>query len=230
MDKQMAFGVAMKFNSLPKEGEPLNIIMRPPLEGEEAIVSAGISKGKVNEFTNTNRSVTIEMEHEFFASHAKEANSAFWIIAIGNDDADDIGRPIGVSSIDGIKDGRGGSGCIIFDTDMWGKGIASACHRARCFYAYSRLGLRAIDSTVAYPNTGSYKALLGVGYTVTGTLYSLHFRGGKWHHLHSLTWVNPDKYKWDEFWCNNKPPKKFVVARKKAEATLEWAKQNITFL
>ena len=92
----MAFGVAMKFNSLPKEGEPLNIIMRPPLEGEEAIVSAGISKGKVNEFTNTNQSVTIEMEHEFFASHAKEANSAFWIIAIGNDDADDIGRPIGV--------------------------------------------------------------------------------------------------------------------------------------
>lgn len=226
----MAFGLSMTFNSLPKKGKPVKLILRSPVEGDEEIISKGISRAKVNEYTNTNRTITTEMEREFFTEQAKEANSAFWIIAVANDPKDNVGRPIGVTSIGDIKNNRGGSGCIIFDTSMWGMGIASACHRARCFYAYCRLGLKAIDSTVAYPNTGSYKALLGVGYAVTGTLYGMHFTAGKWHNLYSLTWVNPDECKWVEFWSANKPPKEFVEARKTAQAALDWAEKNVTFL
>lgn len=226
----MAFELSMKFKSLPKSGEAVNIILRPPIEGEETTIAEGISKAKVNEYTSTNRTITTEMEREFFTSQAKEANSAFWIIATADDLKDNVGRPIGVTSIGDIKNNRGGSGCIIFDTVMWGKGIATACHRARCFYAHHRLGLKAIDSSVAYPNTGSYKALLGVGYVVTGISYSYHFSNGQWHNAYALTWVNPDKYKWAEFWSANKPPKEFVEARKTAQEAIDWAKENVTFL
>ena len=226
----MAFGLPMTFNSLPKKGKPVKIILRSPVEGDEEIISQGISRAKVNEYTNTNRTITTEVEREFFTEQAKEANSAFWVIAVASDPNDNVGRPIGVTSIGNIKDNRGGSGCIIFDTAMWGKGVASACHRARCFYAYSRLGLKAIDSGVAHPNTGSYKALTGVGYVVTGNQYSAHFTNGKWHHLYTLTWVNPDKYKWTEFWNANTPTKKFVEARKTAQEAIEWAEENVTFL
>ena len=226
----MAFGVPNKFKSLPKEDEAVTIIMRKPEEGDEAIVANGISRGDVNVWTNTNRSITAEMEKDFFKNQAEDKNSVFWIIAIAEDENDNIGRPIGVTSIGDIKDRRGGSGCIIFDTSLWGKGIASACHRVRCFIAFSRLNLRAIDSAVVYGNEGSLKALLGVGYASTGTIYGGHFNNGTWHHLHTLTWVNPNKDVWNEFWRESEPPAEFVEARKKSELALEWAKENVTFL
>ncbi len=226
----MAFGVPNKFKSLPKEDEAVTIIMRKPEEGDEAIVANGISRGDVNVWTNTNRSITAEMEKDFFKNQAEDKNSVFWIIAIAEDENDNIGRPIGVTSIGDIKDRRGGSGCIIFDTSLWGKGIASACHRARCFYAHHILGLKAIDSEVAYANIGSYKALLSVGYTEVGTRYSGHFANGKWHHLHQLTWVNPHKLAWNRFWDTNEPTSEFIEARARARKALRWAETNITFL
>ena len=78
----MAFGLPMTFNSLPKKGKPVKIILRSPVEGDEEIISQGISRAKVNEYTNTNRTITTEMEREFFTEQAKEANSAFWVIAV----------------------------------------------------------------------------------------------------------------------------------------------------
>lgn len=60
------------------------------------------------------------------------------------------------------------SGFSLFDRDHWGKRIASTAHLGRTLFAFRELDLLAIVSAAAAPNTGSRRALQGVGYVQTG--------------------------------------------------------------
>lgn len=221
----MAFGFPMK---LTLEHNP-PIILRPYGADEMGAVSDLISSYEVCRFTATTSSKVAEQESSWYENTYSDDNSAVWAICIAQNDGDTTGKPIGVTSL-GFKNNRGSSGIIIFDRNYWGQGVASRCHRARCFYAHNNLGLKAIDSTVAYPNLGSRKALQRVGYVVTGIEYGKHFADGQPHHLHRLTWVNPVEHKWLEFWGVNKPPTKFQKARILAQSALDLARTEITFL
>lgn len=221
----MAFGFPMK---LSLEGF-VPIILRPFDTGDLERVPSLISSYEVCRFTGTTGSKTLADEQAWYEKIIAESNSAVWAICMAESAADTQGKVIGVTSL-GFKNNRGSSGIIIFDRNYWGQGIASRCHRARCFYAHNNLGLKAIDSTVVYANQGSLKALLAVGYTITGTEYAKHFAKGQPHHLHRLTWVNPTEHKWAEFWGANTPPDDFNQARSIALRAIEQAKSEVRFL
>lgn len=225
----MSWGLPMLFTT-ENDAEEINIILRPYRPEEALNISGGISSHHVSQYMSLNRAQTSEDSAEWLQKMSKSDTDMLWAVCIGKDANDKLGTPIGSTGLHKIHESRASSGFVIYDTSMWGKGIASACHRARCFYAHHILGLKAIDSEVAYPNIGSYKALLGVGYTEVGTRYSGHFTNGKWHHIHQLTWVNPHKLAWDRFWDANEPTAEFVEARKRARKALRWAETNITFL
>lgn len=221
----MAFGFPMHLSAGDKPG----VILRPIDVSEAGSISGLISSYEVARFTNTKSSKTVAQETEWIESSSKGADSTIWGIAIAESQSDTQGRIVGVTSLS-HNDGRGSSGIIIYDRSLWGQSIASRCHRARCFYAHNNLGLKAIDSTVAYPNLGSRKALQGVGYVITGTEYGNHFADGQPHHLHRLTWVNPTEHKWLEFWGTHKPPVNFQKARIVAQKALDLARTEVTFL
>jgi RimJ/RimL family protein N-acetyltransferase len=226
----MSFGDPMGFSASSKDGENTRIIMRPFRSDENIILADGFSHYEVAKYLGSTNAFTPDQETEWIKETAEEKDSVVWAICVAKNSKERVGRPIGTSSIGYIRNNRGVSGCAIYDTDMWGKGIASACHKARCYYAHYVLGLKAIDSGVAYPNHGSLKALLSAGYVVTGKDYSTFFAAGNWHNTYRLTWVNPTQYSWAEFWGHNKPEAEFVSARKNAKESLKWAKHNVTFL
>lgn len=221
----MAFGFPML---IPYKTDA-NIVLRPFELSEAERVASLISSYEVCRFTGTTSSKSTAQELEWIEKYSSDENNNVWAICTTDSLNDYKGQVIGVTSVSS-KNGRGSSGIIIFERNFWNNGIASRCHRARCFYAHNNLGLKAIDSTVIYDNLGSLKALLKVGYAITGTEYSKHFADGQFHHAHRLTWVNPTKHKWMEFWGANKPPAKFLKARIRAQAALDSARAEVTFL
>lgn len=149
---------------------------------------------------------------------------------LGEDPDDHTGRPVGTSGLLKINNFRAASGVVIFDRSTWGKGLASACHRARCLYAHQVLGLNAIDSSVIFGNDGSLRALRNVGYEVIGVYFSGHMVNGVMRHNHDLVWVNPNDHNWNFFWADNPIPKRLHKARERALVALERARTEVTFL
>lgn len=224
----MAFGFPMRFQHTLKDGEEVSIILRPYQEDEVSIISRGFSRFEISRFLGNWHAWTVSQEAEWLKQSAEEENSIVWAICISKDEADPIGRPIGTTSITNIRNGRGESGCSIYDETLWGNGIASACHRARCYYAHYVLGLRAIDSYVAFPNHASSKALIGVGYFITGVSPGMLFSGGEWHNVYNLTWINPT-YERDFPKIKDLSDIRHK-AIKKAKRALEWSYKNISFI
>lgn len=224
----MAWGLPMQFNAIAKNGEVTRIIMRPYRMDENIILADGISRHEVIRYIGSDTAKTPEQETEWLKEKIEEKDSVVWAICVAENKKDQIGRPIGTSSISYIKNLRGVSGCVIFDTNMWGKGIASACHKARCYYAEHVMGLHAIDSYVAFPNHGSRKALLNAGYFVTGVCFGTFFANGNWHNCHSLIWINP-AYE-AEFPQIEQLASQRKKSAKNTKLALKWAKHNITFM
>ncbi len=81
---------------------------------------------------------------------------------------------------------------MIYEKEHWGKGIASACHIARTYYAVHVLNLKTIFSAVLSPNIGSFKALRSVGYFQTGYSLAADFIDGRFRNLIRLQWVHPE--------------------------------------
>ncbi len=224
------FGFPMQIKTTAKDGEELWIVLRPYRDGEETTLANSISSYEICQYLRINSSLTPAMEKEWLTKAAQDASSVTWAICATQDKNDQIGVCIGTTRLHDIKDNRSLSSMVIYNRTAWGRGIASDCHRARCYYAQQVLGIKAIDSDVAYPNVASLKALERVGYARTGTKYSANFANGQWQHLHLLTWVNPSQVKWDEFWGDNTPPKKFLKARERAILALNQARREVTFL
>lgn len=208
----------------------LHVIMRPYRDGEEGAMAEQISSAEVCKFLSLNGSQTPAQEKEWLRKLAEEDDSTLWAICLGEHTGDHVGKPIGTSGLHHIRNARAVSGVVIYDRSVWGKGLASACHRARCLYAHQVHGLKAIDSAVVFGNAGSIRALRGVGYEVVGTHYAEHMVDGQFRHLNELTWVNPTEHSWNYFWGDNEIPRKFHKARERAFAALERAHTEVTFL
>lgn len=220
------WGFPMKFTT----SSGLHVIMRAYRDDEATVLSQGVSSAEVCRYISLNGAQTPAQEQEWIKKTAEDKDSAHWAICLGEHEADVVGKPVGISGLNKRHYSRATSGVVIFDRSVWGKGLASACHRARCLYAHEVLGLHAIDSAVIQGNDGSIRALRGVGYEVVGIHYSEQLADGQLRHLNELTWVNPTERVWDYFWGDNEIPNKFHKARERALAALEQAKQEVTFL
>ena len=119
------------------------------------------------------------------------------------------------------------SGSLIFDSSYWGKGIASACHRARTWYAFEHLGLHRIKSAVLQPNEGSRKAIERSGYVFVYTERNELFVNGSLAHQDCFECLNPADWAWRLWWGDDRPTRKSLDARKQTEAALAWAEAHV---
>lgn len=181
----MSFGPAMRC-----EFDGFGITLNPPKKEDLPLFSEGLSSVRVNMYTGTLFAQSIENEQEWYEKRRKDDDNVHWTIT--PDGSDEI---VGITGLHGIQNVHGGcsSGIIIFNTDWWGKGVASRSHLARTMFAANFLNRNTITSMVRRDNKASRKALERVGYGVTGCSPCTAFRGGEFLDTLHLTWINPTK-------------------------------------
>jgi len=227
----MAFGPIMRL----KVGE-FNIELAPlTRESMSEFVNlthgGGMQRYSVTRYLGRQIAPVLEDETDWFDKVRKDATSIVWGIWMIDGDNRTL---IGNSSLNGIgEDGHSGfirqttSGSMIFRPEYWGKGIASAAHKARTWYAFQHLGLHRIKSAVIQGNGGSSKALGRSGYTYVYTERNETFVDGKLRHLDCFECLNPLDLFWKQWWHGDRPPQTSLNARKLTLDTLKWAEENV---
>lgn len=223
----MAFGPIMKLTT--EKGDHIELA---PFTREEAqAMVPGLQKHSVLRHLGMSV-ITAEMEGDWYDKKSKDESSVLWGIwvvgkqggtLIGSTAINDIGPH--VSSQVNMRQGT--TGITITDTNYWGRGIASAAHRARTWYAFEHLGLIRLKSAVAQTNVPSQRALEKVGYVQIFVERNFQFLGGKYVHENMLECLNPADWAWRQWWGNDRPPLKNLEARKRTEAALAWAHKNV---
>lgn len=223
----MAFGPIMRI-----ELQPLRVELAPltkELMGE--CVKPGLQQASVTKYFKHSMTVPVlEDEIEWFEKTRTEKDSVVWGIFVmeGNDRLF-----IGITSLNHIRREhftRSTSGSMIFRKDYWGKGIASAIHKARTWYAFYHLGHDCIRSAVVQGNIASLKALQKSGYGVVAMERNVAFVDGESRHQDNLECLNPDQYSWQRWWANEEPPEGALAARQKTLEAMEWAKEHVELL
>ena len=228
----MAFGPIMRF----KVGE-LNIELAPLTrdsmsEFVNLSYGGGMQRHQVTRYLGRHQAPTVEDEHEWFDKTRATKNNLVWGIWVIDGDERIL---IGNSALNSIgEDGQTGfirqatSGSMIFRPEYWGKGIASAAHKARTWYAFQHLGLHRIKSAVIQDNEGSAKALSRSGYTLVYTERNELFSDGQLHHLDCFECLNPLDLFWRQWWNGDRPPAASQTARRLTEDVMAWAEENVT--
>lgn len=207
-----------------------HIVMRPYRPDEMEQVAKLISSYRIARTLSLTGSQTVQQELGWFERISTSQDSVHWAICWATDERDTTGIPIGTSVLENVRGLRATSGVVIYDPTAWGQGIATAAHKARCYYADHVMGLNAIDSDALRSNRGSINALCRVGYQIVGTRYGMHHLDGHTEHLELLLWVNPNERNWNYFWGDSDVPQKFIGSRKLARKALDWAAENVTLL
>jgi len=219
----MSFGSIMRF----KVGE-LSIELAPlSKETMGEFVSPGMQQFEVRKYTNSHNALVLEDELSWFDKVRTDKTSLTWGIWLIEGDKRTI---IGVSSLSDIKVEhihQATSGSLIFRKEYWGRGIASAAHKARTWYAFQHMGLHRIMSAVIQGNEGSLKALTRSGYTKVYTERNEKFIDGQLRHLDCLECLNPNEPFWAQWWHGDRPTKVNLTARTLTRETLDWAEQNV---
>lgn len=231
----MAFGPIMRFTL----GE-LQIELAPiPKEAAGEIISlehgGGLQRHKVNRYLGLDVAPVLEDEHDWIEKVRTAQDSLVWGIWIVEKEGDASKRTlIGNSALIGIdKDGhsvlirQATSGSMIFRPEFWGKGIASAAHKARTWYAFKHMGLHRIKSAVIQANGGSRKALERSGYTFVYTERNEQYGDGQFHHLDNLECLNPLDLFWSQWWNSDRPTRVATTARRLTREVLDWADKNV---
>ena len=219
----MAFGPIMKLTT--ESGLDLELA---PFTREEATTFAdSFAHHSVIQYV-TNRVQTKETEEEWYDKMIKDRTSRMWGIWVIEGDER---RLIGNSALTDMELRKhirqAVSGSVICDASYWGRGIASACHKARTYFAFEQLGLHRIKSAVLQPNGGSRKALERSGYILVYTERNETFVNGALVHMDCLECLNPADWAWQQWWGGDRPTQKSMEARKRTEAALEWARENV---
>ena len=206
------------------ELDGVGVTLRPPQKSEIAKFSELYSSMLVQRYTTASHAVTPEGEIEWWEKTSKDPGTFLWAIV-----PDGSNEPVGNTGLHGIHPlwGSCTSGIVIVDKNYWGKGIAYRCHLARTWYAVNTLNRTTIQSSVRTKNVASLKALLKVGYQVTGTLHRDVFREGKYIDTYVLSWVNP--YRTDLLYPEGVPDD-MKESLEKAKSALELANQAVSFI
>jgi len=222
-DSTMSFGPIMRFRvgDLFIELAPLS------KEAMAEFVNPGMQQFKVRQYTGSHTAPVLEDELSYFDKVRADRTSLVWGIWLIEDGKRTL---IGISSLVDIKidhTHQATSGSLIFRKEYWGKGIASAAHKARTWYAFQHMGLHRIMSAVIQGNVGSLKALTRSGYTKVYTERNEKFIDGQLRHLDHLECLNPNEPFWAQWWHGDRPTKANLAARALTCETLEWAEQNV---
>ena len=229
----MAFGPIMKFqvDGLQVELAPLTKEVMGEFTSDK--YGGGLQRLEVHRYLGRGAAPVLEDEIDWFESARAEKTSFIWGIwvvedksrtLIGNTSIFKIG-PVGAAEF--IRQGVTGS--LIFNTDYWGRGIASAAHKARTWFAFKQLGLHRLTSDVLQENIGSRKALDRSGYTQVSVVRNEAYANGKLLHLDRLECLNPQDLLWNQWWHDDTPAKEAVAARARTIEVLKWADENVSF-
>lgn len=234
----MGFGPIMRFSvgGLRIELAPLtNEVMS---EFVSLAHGGGLQRRRVTRYMSMPFAPVEQTETAWFERICTEKDSLLWGIWLIEGEGDNQTRTlIGNSALNGIgTEGhtaliqQATSGSMIFRPEYWGKGIASAAHKARTWYAFTELGLHRIKSAVIQQNVGSRKALERSGYTFVYTERNEQFAEGQLQHMDCLECLNPLDLFWSQWWHGDQPTKAAREARKLTRATLDWAEKNVELM
>ena len=178
---------------------------------------------------------TIATEQEWYDGMVKRKNDLVWgIWVIDNSERKLIGstaiNDIGPHVASQRNMTQGTTGISITDLDYWGKGVASAAHKARTWYAFRQHGIVRLKSAVAQENVGSRKALERSGYFYLFTERNFQFVNGHNVHEDNLECLNPDDWAWRLWWGDDRPTRKAVEARQQTLEALGWAEEHVELL
>lgn len=219
----MAFGCIMKL----KTRSGLSIELAPFSREEVLVFRDGMQCASVLRYLNTSTAQTDETEQEWYDNVVKDKASIVWgVWAVERGKRTLVGNTA-LSHITHEPLKQAVSGIILTNSSYWGKGIASAAHRARTLYAFKQLRLVRIKSAVMHGNYASKKALEGVGYLTVYTERNEKFIDGALRHMDNMECLNPDDWAWRQWWGEDRPTAKAVEARKKTQSVLEWAEKNV---
>lgn len=221
----MSFGPIMRFSV----GE-LQIELAPlTKEAMSEFANPGMQLGSVTRYLARRSAPVLEDELEWFdKARANESNLIWGIWVVDGDER----KLIGNSALEAININHGKmhqatSGSLIFRKEYWGRGIASAAHKARTWYAFHELGLHRIMSAVIRGNGGSLKALKRSGYSLVYTERNTVFVDGKVRHQDNLECLNPREPFWTQWWHNDRPTARAAKARDLTEEALIWAEAHV---
>lgn len=221
----MSFGPIMRFTV----GE-LRIELAPltkAVMGE--FIDPGMNLYSVNKFLAHHVSHTIEDEEEHYDKVRKDTTSMVWGIWLIEDDTRTL---IGTTALHDIFINsalihQATSGSMIFRKEYWGKGIASAAHKARTWYGFHHMGLHRIMSAVVQGNIGSRTALARSGYTLVYVERNTVFVDGAPRHQDNLECLNPNDPFWSQWWHGERPTVRSLEARQLTRDVLTWAEKNV---
>ena len=223
----MSFGPIMQF----KVGE-LQIELAPltkEVMGE--FVQPGLQQQSITRYLGMTTAPVLEDEHEWFEATRKAYDKLVWGIWVIEKEGSRL--LIGNSSLFEIQRHhihQATSGSMIFRKEYWGRGIASAAHKARTWYAFQHMGLHRIKSAVLRGNGGSSKALSRSGYSFVYTERNEKFVDGSLRHLDCFECINPLDPFWQQWWHGDRPTRSNIEARDKTREALNWAAQHVTLL
>ena len=234
----MAFGPIMRFkvNTFTIELAPMT--KEAMAEFVNLAHGGGLQRRSITRYMGMQHAPVAEDEVEWFDKTRAAKDSLIWGIWIIEGEGEQATRTlIGNSALFDIDtDGhshlirQATSGSMIFRQDYWGKGIASAAHKARTWYAFKHMGLHRIKSAVIQANIGSRTALERSGYTFVYTERNEQYGDGKFHHLDCLACLNPLDLFWSQWWNTDRPTRREREARTLTRAALEWADNNVELM
>lgn len=219
----MAFGPIMRI-----EVGGLNIELAPltrEVLGE--FINPGMQQHSITQYIGMSSAPVIENEQDHYDKVRLAKDSVYWAIWLIEGDKRTL---LGNSVLINIERGhihQAVSGSMIFRQEYWGKGIASAAHKARTLYAFEQLGLHRIKSAVIQANGGSRKALERSGYNLVYVERNTVFVNGQLHHQDNLECINPNEPFWSQWFHGDRPNKAQRDARQRTLAALDWARQNV---
>ncbi len=234
-ERIMAFGPIMRFSVGTIDIELAPLTKEAMSEFVSLEHGGGLQRRTVTRYMGMDSAPTAEDELEWFDKTRTAKDTLIWGIWVIDGEGEKQTRTlIGNSALVDIDaDGHSNlirqatSGSMIFRPEFWGKGIASAAHKARSWYAFNHMGLHRIKSAVIQDNIGSRKALERSGYTFVFTERNEQYGNGKFQHLDCLECLNPLPLFWSQWWGSDRQPRVSRDARKLTFDALRWAEDNV---
>lgn len=222
----MAFGPIMQLeiNDLSLELAPLS----KEIMGE--FVSPGMQQLSITKYLSRHTAPVFEDEVEWFERARTEKDSIVWGIYVMEDEKRTLIGSTSLMSITNQHTLQSVSGSLIFRKEFWGRGIASAIHKARTWYAFEHLGHTRIKSAVIHGNIASRKALEKSGYALVYVERNVEYIDGKLRHQDNMECLNPSDLAWKLWWGSERPTKQSREARQKTVEAMDWARTHITLM
>ena len=217
-----------------KTSTGLQIELAPFTREEVVQFVDGLQTASVTRFVGL-PAMTSELEQEWYDKKIKEVNSILWgvwtiendkRVLVGSTAINDIGPHVPTQR----NITQGTTAIVLTCRGYWGKGIASAAHSARTWYAFRQHGLVRLKSAVAQTNHASRRALEKVGYSHIFTERNFQFIDGQYVHEDNFECLNPDDWAWRLWWGGDRPTKKAVEARVKTIEVLSLAEKKVKLL